>query len=55
MAEGFSVRPVAHVIGCREQPTDDYWGVRGVRAGQHLELCRTIDSMMSDETSTSGS
>jgi tRNA (adenine37-N6)-methyltransferase len=29
-AEEFVVRPVAHVIGGREKPTDDYWG--GTRA-----------------------
>jgi tRNA (adenine37-N6)-methyltransferase len=26
MPEEFTVRPVAHVNGGREQPTDDYWG-----------------------------
>ncbi|MDB1087366.1 SAM-dependent methyltransferase [Streptomyces sp. ACA25] len=30
MAEEFTVVPVAHVVGGREDPTDDYWG--GARA-----------------------
>lgn len=46
MAEEFTVRPVAHVIGGREQPTDDYWG--GTRS-----IIR-IDDPRFDEESTRG-
>lgn len=30
MGEAFIVEPIAHVVGGRTEPTDDYWG--GVRA-----------------------
>jgi len=30
MSEDITVRPIAHVIGGRKEPTDDYWG--GTRA-----------------------
>ncbi|WP_205326995.1 SAM-dependent methyltransferase [Glycomyces sp. YM15] len=46
MPEEFTVRPVAHVIGGREQPTDDYWG--GTKS-----IIR-IDDPRFDEESTRG-
>jgi tRNA (adenine37-N6)-methyltransferase len=46
MSEELTVRPIAHVIGGREQPTDDYWG--GTKS-----IIR-IDDPRFDEESTQG-
>jgi tRNA (adenine37-N6)-methyltransferase len=43
MTEEFVVTPVAHVIGGRKEPTDDYWG--GTRA-----IIRIDDSRFGEES-----
>jgi tRNA (Thr-GGU) A37 N-methylase len=42
MAEDFTVVPVAHVVGGRTEPTDDYWG--GSRAIIRIDAEKFTDS-----------
>ena len=54
MTEVFTVEPVAHVVGGRVEPTDDYWG--GTQATIRIDNARFgPDSMKGQPTNQCGS